>query len=143
MSFVLVHATTVDIGGCGVLLMGASGAGKSDLALRLIAEGALLVADDQTVVEVMGDLLRASAPGTISGLIEVRGVGVVRAPVKAATRLSLAVRLVSSAPERMPEPGTWSLPGLARPSVPLVTLMPFEASAPAKLRRALIFVPNA
>ena len=139
----LVHATTVDISGCGVLLLGPSGAGKSDLALRLIADGALLVSDDQTLVEIVDGFLRASAPGTISGLIEVRGVGLARAPTKVATRLKLAVELVRVAPERMPEPGTWSLPGSAGPSVPLAALMPVDASSPAKLRWALAVVPNA
>lgn len=139
----LIHATTVDISGWGVLLLGAPGAGKSDLALRLIADGALLVADDQTVVEMVDGYLRASAPANISGLVEARGVGLVRTPVKAATRLRLAVQLVQAAPERMPQPRTWSLPGQADPRVALVELQAFEASAPAKLRLALAVVPNA
>jgi serine kinase of HPr protein (carbohydrate metabolism regulator) len=139
----LVHATTVDISGCGVLLLGPSGAGKSDLALRLIADGALLVADDQTVVEVVDGFLRASAPAILSGSVEVRGVGLVPAAVKTATRLRLAVQLVDVSPERMPEPRTWSLPGHSGPCVPLIALAPFEASAPAKLRHALAVVPIA
>jgi HPr kinase/phosphorylase len=139
----LVHATTVDIAGLGVLLLGAPGAGKSDLALRLIEDGALLVADDQTEVEADGTFLRARPPETISGLIEIRGVGVTPAAVKAATRLRLAVQLVETAPERMPEPSTWSLPEMTSPCVALVRLSAFEASAPAKLRRALAVVPNA
>jgi HPr kinase/phosphorylase len=140
---VLVHATTLDLAGCGVLLMGEPGVGKSDLALRLIAEGALLVADDQTLVEIADGFLRACAPSPIVGLIEVRGVGIARAPIKRATRLRLAVRLIGAMPERMPEPRAWSLPESERPSVPLVELTPFEASAPAKLRATLALVPNA
>lgn len=139
----LVHATTVDISGCGVLLLGPSGAGKSDLALRLIADGALLVADDQTAIEMIDGYLRAAVPAIISGSIEVRGVGLVPAAVKTATRLRLAVQLVDVSRERMPEPGTWSLPGHPQPHVPLIALVPFEASAPAKLRCALAVVPNA
>jgi serine kinase of HPr protein (carbohydrate metabolism regulator) len=139
----LVHATTIDISGWGVLLLGAPGAGKSDLALRLIGDGALLVADDQTLVEAVDGFLRASAPVTISGLIELRGVGLVRVAFKTATRLRLAVELVRVPLARMPEPRTWSLPGQAGPSLPLVALLPFEASAPAKLRHALAVVPNA
>ena len=138
----LVHATTLDLAGCGVLLLGDSGTGKSDFALRLIGDGALLVADDQTVVDVMGVHLRASAPSPIVGLIEARGVGITRAPVKHGTILRLAVALVAAA-ERMPEPRTWSLPGSEGPHVPLVEFVPFEASAPAKLRATLSFVPNA
>ena len=143
MKPVLVHATTLDIAGCGLLLLGEPGAGKSDLALRLIADGALLVSDDQTIVEARDGALHASAPSPIVGLIEARGVGITRAPIKRATWLKLAVRLVDVAPERMPEPRTWSLPDSEKPSVPLVEMMPFEASAPAKLRATLALVPNA
>jgi serine kinase of HPr protein (carbohydrate metabolism regulator) len=131
----LVHATTLDIAGLGVLILGASGAGKSDLALRMIADGALLVADDQTLVDVRGDGLWASAPEKIAGLIESRGVGIVSVATKRATRLALAVQLTATA-ERMPERRSWSLPGSAV-AIPLVELNPFEASAPAKLRFVL------
>ena len=139
----LVHATTIDIAGCGVLLLGEPGAGKSDLALRLIAEGALLVSDDQTCVEPVDDELRAFAPSTISGQIETRGIGVVRVAIKAATRLRLVVVLSANIPERMPQPSTWSLPGREHLRLPLVELSPFEASATAKLRQALAVVLNA
>jgi HPr kinase/phosphorylase len=131
----LVHATTLDLAGLGVLILGPSGAGKSDLALRLIADGALLVADDQTLVDLQGDALRATAPEKIAGLIEARGVGIVPAAIKRATRLALAVQLTAK-PERMPQRRAWSLPGSAV-AIPLVELDPFEASAPAKLRFAL------
>jgi serine kinase of HPr protein (carbohydrate metabolism regulator) len=139
----LVHATTVDITGLGVLILGEPGAGKSDLALRLIADGALLVADDQTEIHVAGEGLRATSPATIAGLIEARGVGIVRAPLKAAAQLRLAVSLIVTAPERMPELRTWSLPGCVKPSIPLIELGAFEASAVEKVRRALIAVPDA
>ena len=131
----LVHATTVDIAGLGVLILGPSGAGKSDLALRLIAEGALLVADDQTFVEVLERALWARAPVQIAGLIEVRGVGIGPAPTKAASRLRLAVAF-SDAPERMPVQRSWTLPG-TKADIPMIELNPFEVSAPAKLRFAL------
>lgn len=139
----LVHATTIDLAGMGVLIMGQPGAGKSDLAMRLIAEGALLVADDQTMVEIEGGMLRALAPPSIFGLIEVRGVGIARAAVKRATRLRLAALLTPGQPERMPERRTWSLPGSDAPSVPLIEINGLDASAPAKLRFALSAVPKA
>jgi HPr kinase/phosphorylase len=131
----LVHATTVDIAGLGVLILGAPGAGKSDLALRLIADGALLVADDQTDVDLRGEEVWATAPVKIAGLIEGRGVGIVPVAIKRATRVVLAVELVAL-PERMPERRGWSLPGSAV-RIPLIEISPFEASAPAKLRFAL------
>jgi HPr kinase/phosphorylase len=131
----LVHGTTLDIAGLGALILGGSGAGKSDLALRLMADGALLVADDQTDIEVRGNELWALAPEKIAGLIEARGVGILPVAIKRASRLALAVQL-ADAPERMPERRTWSLPG-ASVQIPLIELSPFEASAPAKLRLAL------
>jgi serine kinase of HPr protein (carbohydrate metabolism regulator) len=136
----LVHATTVDIAGLGVLLLGASGAGKSDFALRLIGEGALLIADDQTSIDLRGDEPWATSPAKITGLIEARGVGIVPAAIKLATRLALAVEL-ATAPERMPERRSWSLPGVGV-RIPLIELSPFEASAPAKLRFALSQPPG-
>jgi serine kinase of HPr protein (carbohydrate metabolism regulator) len=139
----LVHATTVDIAGLGVLILGESGVGKSDLALRLIADGALLIADDQTEVEAAGDALRAFAPKAIVGLIEARGVGIVRVGTKRVTRLRLAVSLIMTVPARMPESRTWSLPGEVKPLVPLIELGAFEASAAEKVRRALTAVPHA
>lgn len=135
----LVHATTVDLAGLGVLIMGAPGAGKSELALRLIADGAFLVADDQTWVEAIEGVLRACAPARIAGLIEQRGVGIARAPTKKATRLRLALAL-SHRIERMPERRAWSLPGEAAPHVPLIDFDARETSAPAKLRFALTAV---
>lgn len=140
----LVHATTVDIAGLGVLILGASGAGKSDLALRLIADGALLVADDQTEVASVSGGLRARSPQRTFGLIEARGVGIIRAAVKTATIVKLVVSLVETEPDRMPEPRTWSLPGeSAGGGVPLIELKAFEASAAEKVKWALVAVPIA
>ena len=99
-----VHGTCVAIDGRGVLLLGASGSGKSDLALRLIDRGAVLVSDDQTELSTAHDLLFASAPATIAGLIEVRGIGIVTLPFVAQAPVALAVRLGEPV-ERMPEAG--------------------------------------
>lgn len=130
-----VHGTSVALGGDGVLLRGPSGSGKSDLALRLIDEGARLVADDQTELSFVGEELRMSAPATIAGQIEVRGIGILRVPTLASAPLRLVVSLVSlGSIERLPEPQFCELLGRG---VPLIALAPFEASAPAKLRLAL------
>ena len=131
----LVHATTVAIGGRAVLLRGPSGSGKSDLALRLIDAGARLVADDYSHIWREGDAILVRAPDAIAGLIEVRGVGIV--PVDALPRARLALIADLVAPERverLPEPGSETIFGLA---IPLIAIAPFEASAPAKLRLAL------
>ena len=76
----ILHATTVSVAGRGLLILGPSGAGKSALALELISRGAVLVADDRTQVVVEGDTLTASVPTAIAGLIEARGVGLLRTP---------------------------------------------------------------
>ncbi|MBF0356639.1 MAG: HPr kinase/phosphatase C-terminal domain-containing protein [Alphaproteobacteria bacterium] len=136
----LVHATAVALDGQGVLLLGPSGSGKSDLALRLIDAGALLISDDQVEVSKQGDLVVAAPPAPIAGLIEARGIGLVRLPYLARAVMVLAVELVA-APliERLPEPATWTGGGV---TLPLLKLDPFAASAPAKLRLALMVGPR-
>lgn len=139
-----MHATSVALTGPGrswraVLLRGPSGAGKSDLALRLIDAGGRLIADDQTHLERKGQALIASAPPAIAGRMEVRGVGIVRLPrarLIARAPVALLVDLVATDKvERMPDPAQEMQQGIA---LPLLALAPFEASAVAKLRLALI-----
>ncbi|MBC8338838.1 MAG: serine/threonine protein kinase [Alphaproteobacteria bacterium] len=129
------HATTIDLDGRGVMLRGPSGSGKSDLGLRLIDGGARLVADDRTDLTLSDGTLTASAPAELAGRLEIRGVGIVSVPSVSQSALALIVDLVNDASvERLPEPETVELLGLA---LPLVRLAPFEASAPAKVRTAL------
>jgi serine kinase of HPr protein (carbohydrate metabolism regulator) len=116
----------------GVLIEGASGAGKSDLALRALDQGFRLVADDRVLVWTSQGGLYGRAPATLSGLIEVRGVDVLAVEPLALSEIALVVRL--GTPERIPEPATETILGVA---VPLLAVDPFESSAPAKLSRAL------
>ena len=130
----LVHGTAVAIEGGAVLIRGPSGAGKSDLALRLIDAGAQLVADDQALLRRRGAGVAVSAPAAIRGLIEIRGLGVLRLPALDEAPLALLVDLVAAAAvERMPESEAEEVLGCA---VPRLALAPFEASAVAKLRHA-------
>jgi HPr kinase/phosphorylase len=132
---ITAYGTCVEVEGSGVLLRGPSGSGKSDLALRLIDDGARLVADDQTVLRRVGDTVEASAPATIAGRIEVRGIGILPCPAVATTILRLVVDLVPAAAiERLPEGASCRY---LECDVPLLALAPFEASAPAKLRFAV------
>lgn len=140
----LVHATCVAFRPRGrswraVLLRGPSGAGKSDLALRLIETGARLVADDQSALVRRGKSLIASAPASIAGLIEARGVGIVKLGRDQLVARAPVILLVDLAPperiERLPETKQESLLGVV---LPVLRLAPFEASASAKLRLALM-----
>ena len=132
---VLVHATAIAIDGRAVLLRGPSGAGKSDLALRLIDGGARLVADDQVELRRAGERVVVTAPAAIAGLIEVRGLGILRVEAVAEATLALLVDLVpSDEVDRLPEIRREDVLGVAAPTI---ALSPFEASAAAKLRLAL------
>ena len=116
----------------GVLIEGASGRGKSDLALRALDYGFRLVADDRVLVWADAGRLFGRAPEALDGLLEVRGLGVIAVAPVAFAEIVLLVRL--ERPERMPEPATETILGQL---VPLLAVDPFESSAPAKLSRAM------
>lgn len=128
-----VHATTVGINGHGVMLVGASGAGKSDLALRLIDRGAILVSDDYTDVERVGETLVATPPHTIAGRIEVRGVGIVAVPFAPSIAVRLMVELGNEV-ERMPD-ARWRT--IADQRMRAIVIDPRHASAAIKVEYAL------
>jgi len=122
----------------GVLILGKSGTGKSDLALRMIENGARLVADDRVELLVRGGQLMARAPQRLAGLIEVRGAGIVALPHVAEARVALAVMLEARSPARMPDAEFYAPPlAEARGKIPLLRLSAFEASAPAKIALAV------
>ena len=100
---VRLHASCVAVDGRGLLILGPSGSGKSSLALQMIGLGALLVADDQVEVTRVGKALVAGAPSALAGLIEARGVGLLRAGTVTGVPLHLAVDLGQPASPRLPD----------------------------------------
>ena len=135
MTRINLHATAVSWSGVALLLRGPSGAGKSDLALRLIDQGAVLIADDRVDLRCEEGVLFASPPSALAGLIEARGVGLLRLPYIADVPVGWVVDLVAATEvERMPMPETAVLLGV---SLPLVKLDPWPASAALKLRLAV------
>ncbi|MDA1097402.1 MAG: HPr kinase/phosphatase C-terminal domain-containing protein [Proteobacteria bacterium] len=133
----LVHGTCIAIGATAVLLRGAPGSGKSDLALRLLGRthlGVQLVADDQVILTRRSNELWAQAPARIAGLLEVRGVGVLEMTTLAEARVGLILDLCApgaqGAVPRMPEADHCTIDGV---SLPLYPCVPFEASAPDKV----------
>lgn len=122
----------------GVLIEGPSGSGKSDLALRALSQGFRLAADDRVLVWTSGGRLFGRAPETLSGLIEVRGLDVVRETSLPLAEVVLVARIGD--PERIPEPRTVEILGVRLPEIEVA---PFALSAPAKLSRALAMFDRA
>lgn len=129
-----VHASTVALDGRAVLISGPSGSGKSDLALRLIDRGYTLVSDDQTIVRREGETLIASAPPTIAGKLEIRGVGIVDMETAADVPIALYVELTS---EIMRLPDDRRERPVLGVNLPLVSVDAQTASAASKVSLAL------
>lgn len=110
-----LHASTVVFPQGAVLIRGPAGAGKSALALALIALGARLVADDRTRLRRDGARVMARAPEAIAGLIEARGVGLLRASPAGEAALALLVDLGRRETERLPPPRRADVLGVALP----------------------------
>ncbi|MBL4790657.1 MAG: HPr kinase/phosphatase C-terminal domain-containing protein [Kordiimonadaceae bacterium] len=130
-----IHGTVLDIAGKGVLLLGPSGAGKSDVALRLMDRGAVLIADDRVELYAIADKVLATAPKSLRGYIEVRGLGITSVPVSGGTTIALVVELVPSADvPRLPKV---LYKGIAGRKIPLIRLNAFEVSTPIKIELAV------
>jgi serine kinase of HPr protein (carbohydrate metabolism regulator) len=130
ISFERIHATCVAIDGKAVLLSGASDSGKSDLALRLIDRGALLISDDYTQLTRDKDILIASAPKSIVGKMEIRGIGIINMPYQKQATVAMLV-VLDRPPVRFPLEQEERI--LAGVSVREFALAAFEASAPIKV----------
>ena len=116
----------------GILIEGPSGAGKSDLALRAMAHGFQLVADDRVLLWATGGRLYGRAPDMLAGQIEVRGHGIMTAPARPFCEVCLLIRAGEA--DRIPDPATQTMLGVV---IPLLKVAPLEESAPIKLGLAL------
>jgi serine kinase of HPr protein (carbohydrate metabolism regulator) len=129
-----VHASTVATEGRAVVILGPSGSGKSDLALRLLDRGFTLVSDDQTLVKKDGERLMASAPPNIAGKLEIRGIGIVDMETISDIPIALLVELTSEIQRLPDENRERPLLGI---KLPLISIDAMTASAPSKVALAL------
>ncbi len=130
-----IHATLVAKAGAGVLLRGPSGAGKSDLGLRLLGRGWQLVADDRVEILRAAAVVFGTAPRTLQGLLEVRGIGIQPTPFLARSPIHVIVDLVSRAEvPRLPDPHFSELVGVR---IATYRLHSFDVSTPEKLELLL------
>ena len=97
-----LHATAVSVANKGLLILGASGSGKSKLALAMLTHGAKLISDDQVLLKTDTDKIILSAPCSIIGKIEARYIGILNVPAVSA-QLFLAIDLDKGEPERLPK----------------------------------------
>jgi len=128
-----IHATLISLNGKGILFIGKSGSGKSDLALRMImAHNAELVADDRVNLEVLGGNLYGSAPSEIRGKLEIRNVGIACFEVLEQEKIVLCVELTDKRNEleRLPEAETIDFLGV---SITKIKLYPFDCSTIYKI----------
>ena len=139
-----LHATAVAVGKRAVLIRGASGSGKSDLALRCLALPATelwpvrarLVADDQVIVTRVGAGLIAKPPSELAGKLEIRGLGIVEVSCESDAKVVLIADLVDGRDvERYPDP--WPRAAILGLSVPILRIWAFESAAAEKVLAAL------
>jgi len=134
----IFHATLIELNGKGILLQGKSQTGKSDLALRLINRyNAVLVADDIVIIENKNGILQGYAPNNLAGLLEIRGLGIVKYPYKIQTEILMSVHLVDSLKKitRMPKICKENILGL---EIMQIDLYAKEDSAPDKILAAFL-----
>ena len=129
-----IHGTTIELDGRGLLLVGPSGSGKSSLALQLLAVGARLVSDDRTDLRRDGNGIMASAPASLNGRIEARGIGILNAEPAGPVRLALVADLGQREEMRLPPDRYHELLGLRLP----LALGPYRPHLYAALRQHLI-----
>ncbi len=131
MNLKRIHSTSVVIDDNGVLILGDSGSGKSDLALRLIDNGATLISDDISICRKNSNNIYLYCPPEIKGLLEVREVGIITVPFVERIKLRLVVNLKSNNNERFPKDSSFRILGI---KIPIINIEGKNSSAVAKIK---------
>ena len=131
MNLKRIHSTSVVIDDNGVLILGDSGSGKSDLALRLIDSGATLISDDISICRKNLNNIYLYCPPEIKGLLEVREIGIITVPFVERIKLRLVVNLKSNNNERFPKDSSFRILGI---KIPIINIEGKNSSAVAKIK---------
>ena len=131
MNLKRIHSTSVVIDDNGVLILGDSGSGKSDLALRLIDSGATLISDDISICRKNLNNIYLYCPPEIKGLLEVREIGIITVPFVERIKLRLVVNLKSINNERFPKDSFFRILGI---KIPIINIEGKNSSAVAKIK---------
>ena len=131
----LIHSTAISLNGDGILIKGPSGSGKTDLALRLIESGGKLISDDQVIIKRKAKRLFLSSPKELNGLMQLSGIGIVKADYVQNIPLELVVKLQ---PYKNLDPFPINKEEIIKDlSIPALSLYSFAVSATAKIKVAL------
>ncbi len=133
------HSTSVVVEDSGLLIIGESGIGKSDLALRMIDSGAMLIADDVTICKKINNFIYLFSPEETKGLLEVREIGIITVPFIENIKLSLVVQLTNDENKRYPEKEKCLILGI---KVPKIKIYGKNSSAVAKIKVKLNEIKN-
>ena len=131
MNLKRIQSTSVVIDDNGVLILGDSGSGKSDLALRLIDSGATLISDDISICRKNSNNIYLYCPPEIKGLLEVREIGIITVPFVERIKLRLVVNLKSDNNERFPKDSSFRILGI---KIPIINIEGKNSSAVAKIK---------
>ena len=131
MNLKRIHSSSIVIDDNGVLILGDSGSGKSDLALRLIDNGATLISDDISICRKNSNNIYLYCPPEIKGLLEVREIGIITVPFVERIKLRLVVNLRSKNNERFPKDNSFRILGI---KIPLISIEGKNSSAVAKIK---------
>ena len=131
MNLKKMHSSSVVIDDNGVLILGDSGSGKSDLALRLIDNGATLISDDISICRKNSNNIYLYCPPEIKGLLEVREIGIITVPFVERIKLRLVVNLKSNNNERFPKDSCFRILGI---KIPIINIEGKNSSAVAKIK---------
>ena len=131
----IIHSTAISLNGDGILIKGPSGSGKTDLALRLIESGGKLISDDQVIIKRKAKRLFLSSPKELNGLMQLSGIGIVKADYVQNIPLELVVKLQ---PYKNLDPFPINKEEIIKDlSIPVLSLYSFAVSATAKIKIAL------